>query len=104
MIVCIVEWRGRLQIQRGKHLNPFAPCDELIVLSQAAPALGGVAGEQDGDGVKLWAGEASNPVVRMVLSGVAQHLCPANHALLELFGERGERALIDAECTQAVPG
>jgi hypothetical protein len=104
MVVCIVEWRRRFQIQRGEHLNPFAPCDELIVLSQAAPALSGVAGEQDGDGVKLRAGEASNPVVRMILSGVAEHLCAGNHALFELFGERGQRALIDAECAQAVPG
>src|SRR3954454_15904864 len=104
MVVCIVKWRRRFQIQRAEHLNPFASCDELIVLSQAALALGGVAGEQDGDGVKLWAGEASNPVGGMILSGVAEHLRAGNHALLELFGERGERALIDTECAQAVPG
>ena len=104
MVVRIVERRRRLQVQRGEHLNPFAPRDELIVLGQAALALSGVAGEQDGDGVKVRAGEASHPVVGMILSGVAEHLRAGDHALLELFGERGQRSLIDAECAQAVPG
>src|SRR5260370_1226963 len=40
----------------------------------------------------------------MILSSVAEHLRAGNHALLELFGERGQRTLIDAKCAQAVPG
>ena len=74
------------------------------MLYLAAATLGCIAGEQDGDGVKVRAGEASHPVVRMIFSGVAEHLRAGNHALLELFGERGQRTLIDAKCAQAVPG
>ena len=104
VVVCIVERRRRLQVQRREHLNAFAPRDELVVLRLAAPALGGIAGEQDRDGVKVRAGEASDPVVRMILSGVAEHLRAGDHALLELFGERGQRTLIHAKRAQAVPG
>ena len=78
--------------------------DEFVVLYLAATTLGSIAGEQDGDGVKVRPGEASHPVVRMVLSGVAEHLGAGDHALLELFGERGQRSLIDAKRAQAVPG
>ena len=104
MVVRIVERRRRLQVQRREHLHAFALCDELVVLGDAACALGGVAGKQDGDGVEVRAGEAAHPVVRMILSGVAEHLRAGDHALLELFGERGQRSLIHAKRAQAVPG
>ena len=54
--------------------------------------------------MKVRAGEATDPVVRMILSGVAEHLRAGNHALLELFGKRGQRSLVHAKCAQAVPG
>ena len=41
------------------HLYPFAPRDELVMLGLAACPLGSVAGEQDRDGVKVRASEAS---------------------------------------------
>ena len=74
------------------------------MLCLAALALGGIAGEQDDDGVEVRAGEAAHPVVRMILSGVAEHLRAGDHALLELFGKRGQRSLVHAQCAQAVPG
>ena len=40
----------------------------------------------------------------MILAGVAEHLRAGDHALLELFRERGQRSLVHAKCPQAVPG
>src|SRR5260370_10686877 len=104
MVVRLLEPRRRLQVQRREHLHALALRNEFVVLYLAAITLGSITGEQDGDGVKVRAGEATHPVVRMILSGIAEHLRPGNHALLELFGERGQRALIGAKCAQAVPG
>ena len=55
-----------------------------------ATALRGVAGEQDNDGVEVCAGKTTHPVLRMVPSGVAEHLRARDHALLELLRERGK--------------
>ena len=74
------------------------------MLRLAALALGFVAGEQDDDGVQVRAGQSSDPVVGMVLSGVAEHLRAGDHSLLELFGKRGQRSLVHAERPQPVPG
>ena len=90
VIVRIIERRRRLQIQRRKHLYAFAPRDELFVLGLAALALGGVAGEQDRDGVQVGAGQTAHPVVRMILSGIAEHLRAGDHALPELLRKRGQ--------------
>ena len=54
-----------------------------------------ITGEKDNDGVEMRARQATYPVVWMVLPGVPQHLCAGNHALLELFGERGQRSLVN---------
>jgi hypothetical protein len=67
-------------------------------------ALGRVAGKQDSDGVEVRAGETAHPVVRMIVAGISKHFRARDHALLELFGERGQRSLIHAERAQAVPG
>ena len=40
--------------------------------------------------MQVGAGETADPVIRMVLSGVAEHLRARDHALLELFRKRGE--------------
>src|SRR2546430_16687767 len=74
MVVRVVERRRRLQVQRREHLHALALRNEFVVLYLAATTLGSIAGEQDGDGVKVRAGEASHPVVRMILSGIAEHL------------------------------
>ena len=97
VVVCIIKRRRRFQVQGREHLHAFAPRDELVVLYLAALSLGSIAGEQDRDGVKIRAGEAAHPVVRMIFSGVAEHLRAGDHALLELFGERGQRSFIHAQ-------
>ena len=94
----------RLQVQRRDHLYAFAPRDQLVMLGLAALPLGGVAGKQDRNGVKVGPGEAADPVVRMILSGVAEHLRAGDHSLLELLGKRGQRSFVHAQCAQAVPG
>ena len=66
MVVCVVEWRRRLQVQRREHLHAFALRDEFVVLDLAALPLGGVAGEQYRNGMKIRAGKSSHPVVRMI--------------------------------------
>ena len=73
VVVCVVERWRRLQVQRREHLHALALCDEPVVLVLAALALSSVAGKQNDDGVKVRAGEATYPVVRMILSGVAEH-------------------------------
>ena len=74
------------------------------MLGQAACTLQQVvAGKQDGDGVKVGAGEAPTRCPDDSLR-CRQASPRGNHALLELFGERGQRTLVDAKCAQAVPG
>jgi hypothetical protein len=94
VVVRVVEGRCRLQIERREQLDPRAPREELLVLRQAALPLGAVAGEQDRDGVQVRAGESTHPVVRVIAPGVAQHLRPGDHALLELLGKGGQGGLV----------
>ena len=63
-----------------------------------------VAGEQDHDCVQVRAGQFSDPVIWVILPGVAEHLGPGDHSLLELFGKRGQRSLIYTQRPQPVPG
>jgi hypothetical protein len=72
------------------------------VLDATALALRGVASEQDDDRVEVGAGEASDPVIRMIRTAVAEHFRAGHHALLELFGKRAERRVVHAEGAQAV--
>ena len=104
MIVSIIERRRRLQIERRQHLHAFAPRDELLVLGAAALAFGGIAGEEDDDGVQVRAGQTADPVVGVIRAGIAEHLRAGRHALPELLRKRGERGFVHAERAQAVPG
>ena len=70
------------------------------MLGLATPALRNVAGKQDCDGVKVWAGKAAHPVVRMVLSSVAKHLGSGDHALLKLL----ENGMSEASSSPARAG
>ena len=53
-----------------------------------------IAGEEDGDGVEVRAGQAPHPMVGVIRARVAEDLRPGDHALLELFGERAQRRLV----------
>jgi hypothetical protein len=94
VVVRVVEWWSRLDVQRRKRLHAFATGDELVVLRLTARALAGVAGEQDSDRVGVGARQAAHPVLRMIRPRVAQHLGARGHALLELIGKSGERTLV----------
>src|SRR5437588_4916347 len=104
MVVCVVERRRRLQVQRREHLHALTPGDELGVLGLATLALNDVAGKQNDYGMEVWIGEATDPVGGMIFSAVTEHLRAGDHALLELFRERCERCLVHTQSTQALPG
>ena len=87
VVVRVVERRGGLEVERREHLHPLAPRDEFSCSACAALALRDVAGEEDGDGVEVRAGQASHPVVGMIRARVAEDLRAGDHALLELLRE-----------------
>ena len=57
------------------------------MLGPGVLALGDVARKQDRDGVEVGPGEAADPVVRMTVSGVAEHLRAGDHSLLNSSGK-----------------
>ena len=67
------------------------------MLGLAARPLGGIAGKQDRDGVKVRPGEAAQPVVWVVLSGIAEHFRAGDHALLEFFGKGRQRNFVHTQ-------
>src|SRR6185312_17293548 len=85
VVVRVVERRGGVEVERREHLHPFASRDEPSMLGLATLALRTIAGEEDGDGVEVRAGQASHPMVGVIRARVAQDLRPGDHALLELF-------------------
>ena len=104
VFVRVPQRRDRLQVQRREGGHVGEPRGVLLVLPDAALALGDVAGEEDDDGVEVRAGKAADPVVGVVGPRVSEDLRPGRHALPELFREGGERSLGDAEGPQPVPG
>src|SRR5262249_20778913 len=74
------------------------------MLANAPVSLSGIAGKENGNRVKLWPGEAADPIIRMVRAGVAESLPPGCHALPEFFRECGKRRLVKSECAQSIPG
>ena len=104
VVVRVVERRGRVEVERREHLRPLATRDEGPMLRLAAIALRAIAGEEDGDGVQVRAGQAAHPVVGVIGARVAEDLGAGDHALLELLGERAQRRLVHSQRPQAVPG
>ena len=103
VVVRIDEWRYGRQVKRREHVHVAALRDEFVVLRHASLALRFIAGEKDNDGVQSRARQATYPVVWMVCSCVAEHLRAGHHTLPELFRERGQRSLVNTQCTQAIP-
>jgi len=69
------------------------PCDVMIVTDAMISSL-----QADG---RLVAG--SEAALGRVRTGIAEHLRPRRHTLLELLGKRSERGLIQSERPKAVP-
>jgi hypothetical protein len=74
------------------------------VLVTATVALGHVACEQHRDRVQALARQVADPVLRIVRAGQAEDVRARRHALPELLRERGQRSVVHAQRTQAVPG
>src|SRR4051794_17667713 len=72
VVMRVVERRGRIEVERREHLHPLASRDELSMLRLAARALRTIAGEEDGDGVEVRAGQASHPMVGVIRTRVAE--------------------------------
>ena len=88
VIVSVIERRRRLQIERRQQFHAFAARDQLLVLGPAALAFGGIASEEDDDGMQVSAGQSSDPIVGMIRAGIAEHFCAGRHALPELLWKR----------------
>jgi hypothetical protein len=100
----MIEWRNSPQIQRRQHLHAMARAEQLLVLDLAARSLGGIAGEQDRNRVKIRAGEAAHPVVGMIGAGIAENRCAGGHSLFERVWKRRQRCVIHSKRPQTVPG
>src|SRR4051812_29345810 len=74
------------------------------MLQLAAPALLIVAGEENGDRMKIGTGGAVDPMHWRILADVAQHRGARCHTLPELLREGLKRLLVEAERPHAVPG
>ena len=104
VFVRVPQRRDRLQVQSREGGHVGKPRGILLVLPDAALALGDVAGEEDDDGVEVRTGQASHPVVGVVGSRVSEDLRPSCHSLPKLFRKGGQRSLGDTEGPQPVPG
>ena len=60
--------------------------------------------EENDDRVQVGARKSTHPMLGRVRAGIAEHLRPRRHALLELLRKRGERSLIQSERAKPVPG
>src|SRR4029077_329433 len=103
VIVRIDEWRYGRQVKRREHFHVAALRDEFVMLRHASLALRFIAGEKDNNGVETRARQATYPVDWMVCSCLAEHLRAGHHTLPELFRERGQRSLVNTQCTQTIP-
>ena len=103
MLVRVIEGRNGCEIEARQH-GHAAFFDEARVLECAAFALRYVVREQNGDSVKIGAGEVPHPVLRTVLACRTQHLGARSHALAEFLRKGRKGFIVHAQRAQAVPG
>ena len=65
--------------------------------------LTNVAGKNDGDGMEVWTGQATNPLAGIISAGIAQHLRACHHSLTKLFGKSCERLLVHSKRAKSCP-
>ena len=104
MFMRVSERRNGMKIEHGQDLDAGATCDELRVLRDAPVMLRRVPRKENDDRMQIRARKAADPMFGGVHAGVAEHLRPRRHALLELLGKGRERSLVQSERAQAVPG
>jgi hypothetical protein len=103
MIVRVVKRRKAVHIQRRKHFDAGRSCQERLVFSRGALALGRIAREQNDDSVQRRTGEAANPPVGMVPAGITKHFRARDHALPEFLRERRQRLFVYAKRAKSLP-
>ena len=104
MIVRIVERRSGLEIECRERFHPGELRRVLLVLANAALSFRDVTREQDHDRMQIRAGKPAHPVIGMIGSGIAKDRGACRHPLTKLVGKRRQRGVVDAKCTQSVPG
>ena len=104
MLVRIVKRRNGVKVEHGQHFDAGAAGDELLVLRDAAVVFRVVPREENDDRVQVGARKSAHPMLGSVATGIAEHLRPRRHALLELLRKRGERSLIQSKRAKPVPG
>ncbi len=103
MLMRVAERRNGLKVERGEDLDAGAIRDKLRVFRDAAALLRRVPRKENDDRVQIGARKPADPMLGSVQAGVAEHLRPGRHAVLELLGKRRERGLVQSERAQAVP-
>ena len=101
MIVRIIERRSGLEIECRERFHPGELRRVLLVLAHAALPFSDVTREEDHDRVEVRAGKPSHPVIGMIGSGIAKDRGARRHPLTKLVRKRGQRGVVDAECTAA---
>ena len=104
MLVRVSERRNGLKVEHGEDLDAGAAGDKLPVLRDAPVMLRLVPRKENDDRMQIGARKTADPMVGSVQAGVAEHLRPRRHALLELLRKRRERSLVQSERAEAVPG
>ena len=104
MLVRVAKRRNGVKVEHRQHFDAGATGDELFVLRDAAVVFRVVPREENDDRVQVGARKSTHPMLGRVRAGIAEHLRPRRHALLELLGKRGERSLIQSKRTKPVPG
>src|ERR1700722_10609905 len=102
MLVRVAKRRNGLKVEHGEDLDAGTAGNELPVFRDAPVVLRLVPRKENDDCMQTWARKSADPMFGSVHAGVAEHLRPRRHALLELLGEGHERGLVQSERAQAV--
>ncbi len=104
MVMGVVEWRRRVQIQKRQATHPVATGHQLVVYPGGPGVFGVIASEQDRDRVQVVSSEPADPVIGMAHPGVSKDVGAGRHALAKSLRKGGQRFLGNPERPQAFPG
>ena len=104
MLVRVAKGRNGVKVENREDFDAGTTGDELLVLCDAAVVFRVVPRKENDDCVQVGAGKPTHPMLGRMRAGIAEHLRPRRHALLELLGKRGKRGLIQSKRAKPVPG
>src|SRR6185437_6138770 len=90
MFMHIIKRRNRFEQQRGKYFNAGCLVKIFLVFFNATLTFITVTREKYDYRMKIFACHIIFPVIRMVHSGIAEHLCASRHSLAEWFRKCAE--------------